>query len=222
MVGFWTVLASLSNDDYFCAMFFLNIWQSLEQWDQSLFVRINNDWTNPLFDSLMPFMRSSNHWLPLYLFLLVFVILNFGNRGMWWFIFFICTVALTDMTGTYLFKHNIQRLRPCNDPEMIMQVRLLLKKCAGGYGFISNHAANHFGMATFFFLTFRKIIPKIAWIGFAWAALVAYSQVYVGVHYPLDVVSGAVLGLLLGNLTAYVYNKRFGFTIFDSQPTAVS
>jgi membrane-associated phospholipid phosphatase len=126
------------------------------------------------------------------------------------------------MAGTYLLKHNIERLRPCNDPDMLMQVRLLLKKCAGGYSFISNHAANHFGMATFFFLTFRKIIPRFAWIGFAWAALVAYSQVYVGVHYPLDVISGALLGLVIGNLTAHVYNKRLGFTIFDNQPTAVS
>jgi undecaprenyl-diphosphatase len=202
--------------------FLLTLWQRIEQWDQSLFLLINRDWANPVFDSLMPFMRTSNHWMPLYLFLFVFVLLNFKGKGLWWFVFFLSTIALTDMTGTYLFKHNIERLRPCNDPEMFSQVRLLLKNCAGGYSFISNHAANHFGMATFFFLSFRKLIPKIAWIGFLWAALVAYSQVYVGVHYPLDVLAGAMLGMLLGNLTAYIFNKRFGFHIFDNQPMAVS
>ena len=125
------------------------------------------------------------------------------------------------MGGTYIFKHNIERDRPCNDPNMIMQLRLLVK-CSGGYSFISNHAANHFGMATFFYITFRNIIPKWAWLGFVWAALIAYSQIYVGVHYPIDVFAGIILGLLFGNLTGYIFNKRFGFTIFDNQPTAIS
>ncbi|HEX6192393.1 MAG TPA: phosphatase PAP2 family protein [Chitinophagaceae bacterium] len=201
---------------------FLGIWQQIDHWDRQLFTRINQDWINPFFDMLMPFVRTSSHWMPLYLFLLIFALVNFKGRGAWWFVFFISTIALTDMTGTYVLKHNIQRLRPCNDPDVMLQVRLLINRCAAGYGFISNHAANHFGMATFFFFTFREVIPKWAWIGFAWAALIAYAQVYIGVHYPLDILAGALLGILIGRLTSLAFNKRFGFTIFDNQPIAAS
>ena len=191
-------------------------------WDRAVFRIINGELTHPFLDSILPWMRISNHWLPLYLFLLAFVTINFKTRGLWWFIFFVSTIALTDMIGTYIFKHNIQRLRPCNDPEFLMHVRLLLERCAGGFSFISNHAANHFGMATFFYLTFRKILPRVAWIAFAWAAVVAYAQVYIGVHYPLDILAGILLGILVGHLTANLFNKRFGFAIFDNQPIAVS
>jgi len=200
-------------------MFFLStLLQKLEQWDQWLFRRINGDWTNPLFDSLMPFLRNPVYWVPLYIFLLVFMLLNFKTKGLWWSVFFLCTIALTDLTGTYLLKHNFVRLRPCNDPDFYMNVRLLLKNCGGGSSFISNHAANHFGMAAFFFITFRKFFKKWAWVGFIWAAFISYAQIYVGVHYPLDVSAGCLLGLILGIITGYIFNKRYGFAIFDNQP----
>jgi len=150
--------------------------------------------------------------------MLLFVLLNFKVKGLWWAVFFISTIALTDMTGTYVFKHGFERLRPCNDPDFFMNVRLLLKQCAGGSSFTSNHAANHFGMATFFFITFRHIIGKWAWILIFWAAAICYAQVYVGVHYPLDVFVGSLLGLAFGITTGTFFNKRFGFAIFDNQP----
>jgi len=201
---------------------FLGILKGIDQWDRQLFSRINQDWINPFFDALMPFVRTSNHWMPLYLFLFVFVLINFKGKGAWWFLFFLSTIAITDLTGTQLFKHNFERLRPCKDPEMLVHLRLLINSCSGGYSFISNHAANHFGMASFFFFTFRKVLPRWAWLGFAWAGLIAYSQVYIGVHYPSDVLSGALVGLLAGRLTSALFNKRFGFTIFDNQSIAAS
>lgn len=195
------------------------IWQTLLSWDRALFEKINSDWANPLFDAVMPFLRVSLNWVPLYLFLLVLVLQNFRIKGLWWALFFIVTVALTDMTGTYVFKHNIERLRPCRDPEFMDHVRMLLDGCAGGYSFTSNHAANHFGMAVFFFITFRHLIGRWAWLGLFWAASIAYSQVYVGIHYPSDVMGGAMLGVIFGVSTGQLFNKRFGFAIFDKQPT---
>jgi len=200
----------------------LSILQTLEQWDQWLFIKLNSGLINPVFDNIMPFLRNGANWAPLYLFLGVFVLVNFKNKGGWWILLFIATVALTDMTGTYLFKHNFERLRPCSDPDFYFHVRLLVKKCAGGYSFTSNHAANHFGMATFFFITFRPVLQKWAWISFLWAGSIAYAQVYVGIHYPLDVLAGALLGLAAGSLTGKLFNKRYGFTIFDNQPTISS
>jgi len=194
----------------------------LLQWDRALFEKINSEWANPLFDKVMPFLRISWNWAPLYLFLLVLVLYNFKVKGLWWALLFIATVSLTDMTGTYVFKHNIERLRPCRDPEFMEHVRLLLDNCSGGYSFTSNHAANHFGMGVFFFITFRRIIGHWAWLGLGWAAAIAYSQVYVGIHYPSDVLGGATLGILAGLVTGTLFNKRFGFAIFDKQPTGPS
>lgn len=199
---------------YFLAIHF---WEKLVQWDQSLFIKINSDWTNPVFDTIAPILRNSDTWAPLYLFLFVFILMNFKVRGLWWAVFFLSTIALTDMTGTYVFKHAFERLRPCSDPDFYTHVRLLLDQCAGGYSFTSNHAANHFGMATFFFITFRHRLKIWAWIALFWAAAICYSQVYVGVHYPLDVFTGALLGMAFGITTGTFFNKRFGFAIFDNQ-----
>lgn len=199
-------------------MFFLQqsgIWHTLKHFDQRLFIELNSMHTNSFFDSLMPFLRNGPNWYPLYVFLGAFVLLNFRSRGGWWILFFISTIAITDMTGTYIFKHNVERLRPCADPDFFFHVRLLVDRCSGGYSFVSNHAANHFGMATFLFLTFKPVMKRWSWIFFLWAALIAYAQVYVGVHYPLDVLSGAIIGILAGTLTGFVFNKRHGFAIFD-------
>ena len=200
-------------------MIFLTItfWQKIEQLDQRLFIKLNSEWTNPFFDTVMPYLRNPILWSPLYFFLAFFVLLNFKTKGLWWAVLFLTTIALTDLTGNYVFKHTIQRLRPCGDPDFFFRVRLLLKQC-GGYSFISNHAANHFGMAAFFFITFRQVLKKWVWILFIWAFIIAYAQVYVGIHYPLDVLCGAVLGILFGFLTGVLFNKRFGFVIFDNQP----
>jgi membrane-associated phospholipid phosphatase len=199
---------------------FLN---KIEQLDQWLFVKLNSGAGNPVFDNILPYMRVALNWAPLYLFLVVFVILNFRIKGLWWSVFFVATVALTDMTGTYAFKRVFERLRPCNDPEFYTQVRLLVDHCSPGYSFISNHAANHFGIAAFFYFTMRPVLHKNwAMIGFVWAALVAYSQIYVGIHYPFDVLAGSLLGLLAGTLTGKLFNKRFGFVIFENQSTLTS
>lgn len=206
-------------------MFFflqLSFVEKLVEWDKSLFLVVNNELTNPLFDIVMPFIRNGDHWMPLYLFLIVFMLINFKKKGWWWIVFFFCTVALTDMTGTFVFKNNFERLRPCSDPAFMMQTRLLLDHCSGAYSFVSNHAANHFGMAAFFYITTRSFMQKWAAIGFIWAALIAYAQVYVGVHYPMDVLAGSVLGLLFGTFTGRLFNNRFGFVNFDNQPTTSS
>lgn len=200
----------------------LSIWQQINHWDQWLFTKVNSGLSNPFFDWLMPILRTGKNWAPLYLFLAVFALLNFRWKGLWWVILFVVTVALTDMTGTYIFKHNFERLRPCNDPEFFMHVRVLLKYCSGGFSFISNHAANHFGLATFFYFTMKPVLKNWAKIAFVWAGLIAFSQVYVGVHYPLDVTAGAIWGLILGSFTGLLFNKQFGFSTFDDQPTFTS
>lgn len=190
--------------------------------DQNLFITVNGRWTNGFFDAVMPFMREALNWAPLYVFLIVFTLLNFRGKGGWWVLFMLATVALTDMTGTYLFKHNFERLRPCLDPDLVPQVRLLVDYCSRGFSFSSNHAANHMGMAAFFYVTTRHWLGKWSMVGFLWAAWIGYAQIYVGVHYPFDVMVGLLIGLVLGSLTGQLYNKRYGFVIFGNQSTVSS
>ncbi len=99
------------------------------------------------------------------------------------------------------------------------QVRLLVP-CSGSYSFTSSHATNHFGMAAFFFFTFRHFLKYWAWIPFVWAFLVVYAQIYVGIHYPLDIIGGAGLGIALAWMVASFFNKRFGLINFDNQQVA--
>lgn len=184
--------------------------------DKWLFYQINTRGANDFFDWLMPLMRNAFSWGPLYLFIVSFAIINFKKNGWWWLLFAVCTVALTDLTGARIFKENFERLRPCSDPEMIPYVRMLLGRCSGGFSFVSNHAINHFGIATFFYITFRHFF-KYAWVLFIWAAIIGLAQIYVGVHYPFDVLFGTLLGIIIGTITGNLFNKKYGLPIFDKQ-----
>ena len=192
----------------------LTVLEQLIRWDQWLFMKLNSEWTNSFFDLVLPFTRESAFWAPLYLFLLLFITLNFKTRGWWWALLFVCTVSVTDIISSRVFKNSFERLRPCSDPGFAMHVRLLLNYCSGGYSFTSSHAANHVGMATFFYLTMRQIAGRWALLAFFWAAVICYAQVYVGVHYPLDVLGGAILGLCFGLFTGTIFNKQFRFANF--------
>lgn len=163
-----------------------------------------------MFDGLLPWLRNAVFWAPLYLFILVFMLLNFGKKGLIWSITFLCTVAITDLVGAKVFKEGFERLRPCSDPAFSASVRLLLRNCSDSFSFVSNHAANHFGIATFAFFTFRGVFKKWTYLAFAWALLIGYAQVYVGVHYPLDIVGGALLGMIVGSFTAWMFHLKCG------------
>lgn len=195
------------------------MWQTLRSADQWIFKLVNSRLHNDLFDYIMPFLRNSNYWLPLYLFLFFFIVLNFKKKGWWWCLFFLCLVSLTDMISSRVFKEFFERIRPCNEPDLAGQVRLLVN-CSGSYSFTSSHATNHFGMAAFFFFTFRHFLKTWAWIPFIWAFFVSYAQVYVGIHYPFDILGGAILGITIAAILARIFIKRFGFINFDNQPGA--
>lgn len=191
-----------------------SLWQQLERFDKWLFVAINSKGTNAFFDAVLPYFRDSVFWAPLYLFGLVFITLNYGKKGWWWSIAFVCTVAIADMVSSRLMKESFARLRPCQDPFFLQNVRLLLKQCAGGFSFTSSHAANHFGIATYVSKTLYPTFGRWIYLTYAWALFISYAQIYVGVHYPLDVAGGAAVGTLAGLLTAWVFNYKWGsFTL---------
>ena len=163
--------------------------------DAALFHCINTGMGNPVFDALLPLFREKWLWAPLYLFLATFFLLNYGRKGWIIILTMVLAVGLADFTSSALVKKNVRRLRPCNDPAMIVQERI---SCGSGYSFTSSHAANHFAAAIFIIGIMGDRQRWIRPAALIWAGLIAFSQVYVGVHYPLDVLGGALLGAAIG------------------------
>ena len=182
------------------------------QADRALFGYINDHFHTNFFDTLMPVIRNSITWIPLYIFLLIFVLLNFKKHNWQWIAFAVIMVVFANFVSSNLIKEHIMRLRPCNDPSFASRIHFLLSYRPQSSGFTSSHAVNHFAMAAFFFFTLKKYIGKTAWLLFLWAALICYAQVYVAVHFPLDVASGAVLGFVFGYLFAKLYNRNYSLT----------
>jgi undecaprenyl-diphosphatase len=114
-------------------------------------------------------------------------------------------IVLIDQTSVHLFKEVFHRLRPCHQPRISHLVHIVNNHCGGQYGFVSSHAANSFGFATFTILFFKN--NRFSWFIFAWALLLSYSRIYLGVHYPSDIVGGWMLGIFWGLVITVIYNK---------------
>lgn len=186
------------------------------KWDILLFEYINHDLSNGFFDLLLPWLREPLFWVPFYIFLIAFVFFNFGKKAYWFIIFVVLTASSADLVSSRAIKKNIKRIRPCNT-EMVHTVERV--QCGSGYSFTSSHAANHFAVATFLIMTLGQIFKKInKWL-WLWAASIALAQVYVGVHFPLDVVGGGILGVILGRFWALLFHKYYGH-LLDKQNLA--
>jgi len=196
----------------------LSLWKKIEYWDQTLLLLINQDGRNAFFDSWLPWIREANMWAPLYLFLIVFAIYNFKWKGVVWVLSIIAAVALSDIVSSQVLKEYIGRLRPCNDPFMQQYLRFIIKRCPVSFSFTSSHAANHFTVAMFIVTTARHIIGSRIKLFFAWAFFICYAQMYVGVHYPLDILGGTLVGLGIGYAFARIFNKHFYLHISDVMP----
>ena len=189
--------------------------------DRNLFRIINGQISCPAFDGLLPLWRTPEFWTPLYLFLIVFMWINFRKAALWWMLYFVVTVSMMDLIGNKLIKQTVQRIRPCNDPSIFPDLILRIPHCGTGYSFISNHAANHFALAMFAFLTLGAVARKWRWLFFVWAFSIGWAQIYVGVHYPFDVLAGAFVGILMGGIMATLFNRIHQRPIFDTATTSL-
>lgn len=179
--------------------------------DRFLFKLVNLDLSNPFFDFLLPLFREKKFWIPLYLFLAYLLIRKYKSRSLSPIFLLLITLTICDQLSSEVIKNIFQRLRPCNDPELKDKINLLVN-CGKGYSFTSSHACNHFGLATVFVFIFRnfthnkrkKIFMKLFF--YVWASSIAFAQVYVGVHYPVDVISGAIIGFSVACICIWIYN----------------
>lgn len=185
---------------------------SIIEIDEWLFSLINQDLHNPVLDFIMPYWRDKYFWIPFYVALAGFLVYKFKTKSLYLIIGLLLTVSVADSVSSRIVKQSVQRIRPCNQEEFKEEVELLVR-CGTGYSFTSSHATNHFAIAVFLILTLGRIYRKIKWPLLLWAASIALGQVYVGVHFPLDIFAGGLLGSLIGWGVASIYHRIPGVEI---------
>jgi undecaprenyl-diphosphatase len=172
-------------------------------WDQELFLWLNGLGSES-FDAFWMTVTNKRYTIGFYAILTAVMSKRLGWKNTLWMLLTIALlITFTDQI-TNLFKDGFKRLRPCHEVGLTDIMRQVKPGCGGKYGYFSGHASNSFAMATFFVVLFARHLKWLRWL-FLVAALVAYSRIYIGVHYPLDVISGTCFGILGGWLFAKLY-----------------
>jgi membrane-associated phospholipid phosphatase len=167
--------------------------------DTSLFYFFNQVIANSLFDKLMPFVTENRHWVLVYVFLFGWLFWKGGKTGRIAGLLLIVGLVIADQLSSSVIKELVARVRPC---RALSDVRLLVS-CGAGLSFPSSHATNTFFGAVILSYYMRQY----TWVYFSIAALVSFSRVYCGVHYPIDILAGAILGSGIGCGMIYIANK---------------
>lgn len=157
-----------------------------------------NSFHSPVWDTIMFWVTYRFTWIPLYLYIIYFLYKNIRFDFVRSFLFVLISVGLADRITSGLMKPYFQRLRPCHDP-VIQHIVHVVGNCGGQYGFVSSHASNSFALVMAIFILFKnyKIESKLPFFLLFWAIMVSYSRVYVGVHFPTDIVIGGLVGCLI-------------------------
>ena len=167
--------------------------EAIKNWDEAAFLWLNSFHSSAL-DPIVLQLTQTISWIPLYV-LLLYQIYRIDPKNTAWILGGVMlTILLSDQVTSGLMKPYFERLRPCHDPRWDGMLHLY-GRCGGLYGFVSSHAANTFGLATFLTLKLGKKQKAIAWL-FLYALVVSYTRIYLGVHYPLDLFFGALVGVL--------------------------
>ncbi len=171
--------------------------EQLLQYDTELFIYLNSLGSKN-WDPFWLAYTSKFNWIPFYALLLYLIFKQIGIKPMLITIVVVFFMILATDQTTNLFKHGLHRLRPCHLAEIIEKMRLVRSGCGGQYGFFSGHASNTMAAAIFIGLMLQNKFNYLVYILVIWAFLMAYSRVYIGVHYPLDIVLGMIFGALMG------------------------
>lgn len=164
-----------------------------------------NSFHTPFWDTAMYWISHRYTWIPLYLILIIFTFREDKKEFAKRILMAILAVGLADYTASGILKPYFQRLRPCHDP-IIQNLVHVVGNCGGQFGFASSHAANSFALATIFILFYYKKNKMMASL-MPWAIIVSYSRIYNGVHYPTDILVGAIIGILSAFLFYSIYKR---------------
>ena len=181
---------------------------SLLELDRAAFLAINNGLSHPWLNTICLVFRNQSTWYPMYALVIYFLVRTYKKESWKILLAAALMVFVTDQFSANLVKNTFMRLRPCVEPLLAGKVIHLTGSC-NGYSFISAHATNHFAIAMFVYQTLRS---RFSWwgIAFLWAGLISYAQIYVGVHYPADILGGALLGSFAGFIAARLFNHQTG------------
>lgn len=184
--------------------------ERLEEIDRALFLFLN-PLGHPWLDQTMWMISKTFTWLPVYLFMLWALWAKTGmKKTLFSLLAFALLITLCDQSSVHLFKEMFQRYRPSHNLEIKEQILFVLDQNGnpykgGKFGFVSSHAANMFGVVTLFFLLMRPLKWYYTLILFLWAGLISYSRIYLGVHYPADIIAGGILGMSLGIMVFFLF-----------------
>jgi undecaprenyl-diphosphatase len=176
----------------------------LNRFDTDLFLHLHHartDWLDPV----MVLATDRNTWLPAYAVLIGWLVWQYRPQSAGLLLTLAVAVLLTDQTASALLKPLVHRLRPCHEPALRGQIRALVG-CGGQFGFVSSHAGNAFALATGLWWLLGARHGWLRW-AFVWAAWLAWSRIYVGVHYPLDVLAGAAIGTAWATGCVWLYRR---------------
>lgn len=184
--------------------------------DKQAMIFLNNLGSST-FDPFWILVSEKWFWIPLYVIFLYFLYKNFTKKSLFYILLFVALGITASDQIANIFKFGFERLRPCHDPSLEGLLREV--KCGGKFGFYSAHSSNSFFVATYLTILLGKKIKQLPYFLFVWAAIVAYSRVYLGMHFPGDIIIGAIMGILLalffGTLAKKVI-KKSEVTIQDS------
>lgn len=181
--------------------------------DKQAMIFLNNLGSST-FDPFWILVSEKWFWIPLYVIFLYFLYKNFNKKSLFYILLFVALGITASDQIANIFKFGFERLRPCHDPSLEGLLREV--KCGGKFGFYSAHSSNSFFVATYLTMLLGKKIKQLPYFLFVWAAIVAYSRVYLGMHFPGDIIVGAIMGILLalffGTLAKKVIRKSEVFT----------
>ena len=166
---------------------------ALSEIDRNLFLIINS-WHSAWLNPLMVFFSSQVVWLPLIALILVMAFKQLERKSFYIFLLFlVLTIIASDTTSSYVLKNIVQRMRPCRVPELKAIMNHFGQKCGGRFGFVSSHAANSISILVFSHLALKVKSLKFHWLWLL-PMIVCFSRVYLGVHYPGDILGGLIVG----------------------------